>query len=94
MLHVRINAGSFCAMAVVCIAGLIIHLCSAMKLFGLYGEGVIFTAESVARIRRIGVTLLLVPGVWLGAPIASIDGQEARRCSGYNRRGSNDSQPL
>ena len=42
----------------------------AIKLFGLYSQGAYFTAESVAHIRQLGITLMLVPGVWLIGPLA------------------------
>jgi hypothetical protein len=43
----------------------------AIKLFGLYSVGVYFTAESVNHIRQIGITLLLVPAVWLIGPLSA-----------------------
>jgi len=49
----------------------------AIKLFGLYSAGEYFTAESVHHIRQIGITLLLVPAIWLiGALAAWIFGRD------------------
>jgi hypothetical protein len=38
-----------------------------IKLFGLYAEAMIFTEQNVAQIRQIGISLLLLPVVWLVA---------------------------
>src|SRR5262245_8660163 len=37
------------------------------RLFGLYAEARIFTEQNVAQIRQIGISLLLLPVVWLVA---------------------------
>ena len=38
-----------------------------IRLFGLYAEAMIFTQQNVAQIRQIGISLLLLPVVWLVA---------------------------
>jgi len=72
------------ALTVVLTAGIVAKFYfHSIKLFGLYAEGVLFTAESVAHIRQIGVTLLLVPAVWLvGALGALILGSQATADAG------------
>jgi hypothetical protein len=36
-----------------------------VKLFGLYADGEIFSAENVNQIRQIGITMLLFPALWV-----------------------------
>lgn len=36
-----------------------------IKLFGLYAEGRIFTLDNVRQIRQLGITMLLLPAVWI-----------------------------
>ena len=36
-----------------------------IRLFGLYADGRIFTARNVGQIRQLGVTLLLLPALWV-----------------------------
>jgi hypothetical protein len=41
---------------------IIFHL---VKLFALYAEGKIFSAENVQQIRQVGLTMLIAPALWL-----------------------------
>jgi hypothetical protein len=43
-----------------------------IKLFGLYAQGDIFTADNVRQIRQIGITVLLIPALWLLGVIAPL----------------------
>jgi Protein of unknown function (DUF2975) len=57
---------AFAALTVLLSAGVLARFFfHAIKLFGLYSRGAYFTAQSVAHIRQLGITLMLVPGVWL-----------------------------
>jgi DUF2975 family protein len=47
-----------------------------IRLFGLYAQAQIFTQQNVAQIRQIGVSLLLLPVVWLlacGFAVSQLD---------------------
>jgi hypothetical protein len=62
---------AFAALTVLLSAGVLARFFfHAIKLFGLYSQGMYFTAQSVAHIRQLGITLLLVPAVWLIGPLA------------------------
>ncbi len=43
-----------------------------IRLFGLYADGKIFTRENVRQIRQLGITLLLMPAVWLLVVLAAV----------------------
>jgi hypothetical protein len=43
-----------------------------IKLFRLYAQGDIFTADNVRQIRQIGITVLLIPALWLLGVIAPL----------------------
>ncbi len=54
------------------LAVLLKFLLHLQKLFGLYAEGKIFTAEDVRQIRQIGITLLLFSALWLLGAIEAL----------------------
>ena len=64
--------------ASVLIAAVLLKLCfHLIKLFGLYSQGKIFTQQNVAQIRQVGVSLLLLPAVWLLAAVGAASQSEA-----------------
>jgi hypothetical protein len=43
-----------------------------IKLFSLYAQAKVFTADNVAQIRQLGITLMLAPAVWLAVLLAAM----------------------
>jgi hypothetical protein len=43
-----------------------------IRLFGFYAEGRIFTRDNVAQLRQLGVTMLLLPAIWLLIVVAAV----------------------
>jgi hypothetical protein len=46
-----------------------VHL---IRLFGLYANGRIFTRDNVRQLRQLGITLVLLPVLWLGVFLAVV----------------------